>query len=73
MCGSVSENSAITTEPPAASCIGTLSASAWSTLPTMMPATIQPIVPSTRIIGKSRDGFWTWWNATEFVSDSVGM
>ena len=29
-------------------------------MPTMIPATIQPMVPSTRIIGKSRDGFWTW-------------
>ncbi len=53
--------------------IGVARASACSTLPTMIPATIQPIVPSTRMIGKSRAGSWTLWNEIEFVSDSVGM
>ena len=60
VCGSASEKRPITTDAPAASCIGSASASALSTLPTMMPAAIQPIVPSTRIIGKSRAGFSTW-------------
>ena len=51
VCGSISENRPITTDAPAASCIGTASASAFSTFPTMMPATIQPMVPSTRMTG----------------------
>ena len=42
-------------------------------LPDEMPATIHPIVPSTRMNGKSRPGSRTWWNEIEFVSDSVGM
>ena len=73
VCGNASENSPSNTDAPAASCIGVLSASACNTLPTMMPATIQPIVPSTRITGKSRAGSFTLWNEIELVSDSVGM
>ena len=73
VCGSASENRPSTTDAPAASRIGTACASACSTFPTMIPATIQPIVPSTRISGKSRAGSCTWWNEIELVSDSVGM
>ena len=73
VCGSARQKRAITAEAPAASCIGIASASALRYLPTTMPATIQPMVPSTRMMGKSFAGFLTWWKATEFVSDSVGM
>jgi len=40
-------------DAPAERRIGVARASACNTLPTMIPATIQPIVPSTRMIGKS--------------------
>src|SRR3569833_4699757 len=73
VCGSVSAYAAITTDAPAAMRIGVTNASAWRTLPTMIPATVQPIVPSTRMIGKSRVESVTWWNEIELVSDSVGM
>ena len=53
--------------------IGSTSASAWKTLPTRIPATIQPMVPSTRMNGKSRPGSLTWWNEIELGSESVGM
>jgi hypothetical protein len=73
VCGSASEKRPRTIDPPAASCIGNASASACKYLPTVTPATIQPIVPSTRISGKSAAGSFTWWNEIEFVSESVGM
>jgi hypothetical protein len=31
------------------------------------------MVPSTRIAGKSRAGFSTWWKAIAFVRERVGM
>ena len=37
------------------------------------PATIQPIVPSTRMPGNSLPGSSIWWNDSELVSASVGM
>ena len=37
------------------------------------PAMIQPIVPSTRMPGKSLPGSLMWWNESELVSASVGM
>ena len=37
------------------------------------PATIQPIVPSTRIDGNSRAGSVIWRNDSELLSASVGM
>ena len=37
------------------------------------PATIQPIVPSTRMPGNSFSGSFIWWNDSELVSASVGM
>ena len=37
------------------------------------PATIQPIVPSTRTPGNSRPGSLMWWNDRELVSARVGM
>ena len=73
VCGSVNEKMPRTIEPPAASRIGTASASACSTLPTMIPATIQPNVPSTRMSGNSLAGSLIWWNEIELVSESVGM
>ncbi len=57
----------------AATRIGSAWASACSTLPMRIPATIHPIVPSTRMNGKSRAGFSTLWNEIELVNDSVGM
>ena len=36
------------------------------------PATIQPIVPNTRISGNSLRESVTWWSASEFVRASVG-
>ena len=37
------------------------------------PATIQPIVPSTRIAGNSRPGSLICRNESELLSASVGM
>ena len=42
-------------------------------VPTTSPATIQPIVPSTRTDGKSRLGLSMWRNDSELLSASVGM
>ena len=62
------------TEPAAEICIGTASLSACSTKPTSTPeATIQPMVPNTRMIGKSRVESFTLCSEIELVSDSVGM
>ena len=55
VCGSASENRPSTTEPAAAIRIGTAVASSPS-VPMVSPATIQPIVPSTRTPGNSRPG-----------------
>ena len=37
------------------------------------PATIQPIVPHTRMRGNWRSWSAMWWKASELVSPSVGM
>ena len=60
------------TDPAAASCIGIAVASTPSR-PMIIPATIQPIVPSTRTRGNSRAGSFMLWNEIELVSASVGM
>ena len=74
VCGSRNANSPSATEPAAEICIGTASLSACSTKPTRMPeATIQPTVPNTRMIGKSRVESVTLCSEIELVSDSVGM
>ena len=41
--------------------------------PMRIPATIQPIVPSTRTRGNSFAGSSMLWNEIELVSASVGM
>ena len=74
VCGSRKAKSPSATEPAAEICIGTASLSACSTNPTRMPeATIQPTVPNTRMIGKSRAESCTLCSEIELVSDSVGM
>ena len=73
VCGSRKAKSPITAEAPAATRIGVARASAFSTFPITIPATIHPIVPSTRMSGKSLAGSFTWWKEIELVSDSVGM
>ena len=40
--------------------------------PMAIPTTIHPTVPHTRILPKSRSLSSRWWNASEFVSGSVG-
>ena len=39
----------------------------------MRPATIQPMVPSTRTCGNSRCGSRKWSKDSELLSASVGM
>ena len=41
--------------------------------PTIRPATIQPIVPNTRIAGNCFSGLAIWLNAIAFTSASVGL
>jgi hypothetical protein len=73
VCGSVTEKAAITSDAPAATCIGSARASARSSRPISHPAAIHPTVPSTRMRGKSCAASFTWWKEMELVSDSVGM
>ena len=72
VCGSANEYNPSANDAIAATRIGTARASACNPLPIRIPAAIHPIVPSTRMKGKSL-GFWTLWKEIEFVSDSVGM
>ena len=70
--GRAKQNSPSSNDAPAASRIGIAVASSPS-VPTSRPATIQPIVPRTRIDGNSRAGSFIWWNESELLSASVGM
>ena len=72
MCGSASEKRPSASEPAAAIRSGTAVASRPS-VPTVRPATIQPIVPSTRTPGNSLPGSVIWRNDSELLSASVGM
>ena len=72
VCGSMRQNTPSSTEPAAAICSGRAVASR-PRVPMNRPATIQPIVPSTRIGGNSRPGSSMWRNERELLSASVGM
>src|SRR6185312_13977569 len=72
VCGSANENISNTIDAAAANCSGTAVASSLR-MPTMSPATIQPMVPKTRTSGNSRVGSLMWSNEIELVSASVGM
>ena len=72
VCGSAKQNTPSTIDPAAARRIGIAVASSRS-VPMHRPATIQPMVPSTRIGGNSRSGSVIWWNEMELLSASVGM
>src|SRR4051794_14521270 len=78
-CGRKKLHSPRTTEKPAASNRGRLVSSGLlslknkgKTLPTMRLATIQPMVPSTRMDGKSRAPLGTWLKVIELDSTRVG-
>ena len=70
--GSVKQNSPSSAEAAAATWNCSATASAPSVL-MATPATIHPIVPSTRTPGNSLPGSFIWWKDSELVSDSVGM
>ena len=72
VCGRSNENRPSTTDAPAAMRMGTAVASSASA-PTTSPATIQPMVPSTRMRGNSFAVSLMWSNEIELVSASVGM
>src|SRR6266571_4884315 len=69
--GRAKEYTPSTSDATAATRNGSAWASACSTLPITIPATIQPIVPSTRMSGKSCAGSSTLWNEIELDSDNV--
>ena len=72
VCGSTRQKTPSTIDAAAAICIGRAVSSSWRK-PTARPATIQPMVPSTRMAGNCRPGFDICRNEIEFVSASVGM
>ena len=70
--GSTNDHPPSTSDAAAAICSGMAVASRPSE-PTARPATIQPMVPSTRTPGKSRSGAPMWRKESELLRASVGM